>query len=195
MSFYVSLLPFIECGDAKEILQQTRAAGVAEVVESQPALRAFRCADWVREAQPGSLHTTAYIGPAGLGLDAAGRGTREPGIGIWGHDRQIKWEDVKDGLERTALIVESGRDNGPWYRGGAATVRGLNTDEAPYIGAGSQFGGTHFSENWIVIRGKPVGMNILLADGSVRFMRETTGPSVLEALFTIAGGEDAENEW
>jgi Protein of unknown function (DUF1559) len=195
MSFYVSLLPYIECGDAKVLREQSSVAGAAAVMEVQPEYRVFRCPDWVREARPESPHTTVYVGPAGIGLDAPARGVREPGVGMWGYDRRTKWENVKDGLERTALLLESERQNGPWYQGGPATVRGLDTGEVPYLGAGNQFAGTHFSENWIVVRGKAVGMNVLLADGSVRFMRNTVDPVVLEALFTIAGGESMVRDW
>jgi Protein of unknown function (DUF1559) len=195
MSFYVSLLPYIECGESMAVRQQTTRAGAAAVVEGQPEFRVFRCADWVREARPESPHTTAYVGPAGIGPDAATRAVRNPGVGMWGYDRRTKWEDVKDGLGDTALLVESGRQNGHWYQGGPATVRGLDTGEAPYLGAGNQFAGTHFSENWIVVRGKAVGMNVVLGDGSTRFMRNTVDPGILEALFTIAGGESMEKDW
>jgi hypothetical protein len=123
------------------------------------------------------------------------RGVREPGAGVWGYDRRTKWDDIKDGLERTALLVETGRQNGPWYQGGPTTVRGLDPGELPYLGADSQFGGTHFSENWIVVRGRPVGMNLLLADGSTRFLRISADQEILEAMFTVAGGETWESDW
>ncbi len=67
---------------------------------------------------------------------------------------------------------------GPWVAGGLATVRGLDTAELPYIGAGRQFGGLHDS-----------GTFAAFADGSVRFISDTINPRILEALSTIAGGE------
>jgi prepilin-type N-terminal cleavage/methylation domain-containing protein/prepilin-type processing-associated H-X9-DG protein len=39
------------------------------------------------------------------------------------------------------------------------------------------------------------GVNVALADGSVRFMRETTPPATLQALSTRAGGEVVSVDW
>ena len=59
----------------------------------------------------------------------------------------------------------------------------------PLIGANF----THFAENGIFRRGKSTGSNVLMADGSVRFLNNTISPQILEALATMAGGE--ETDW
>jgi len=197
MSFCVGLLPYLELDFAglKRLQHQNSAKSVALVLESWPDYKVLRCPDWSRETAPASRHSTEYVGPAGIGSDAPGRRIGEPGIGIWGHDREATFADVKDGTSQTALLVETTRDTGPWYQGGPATIRGLRTDETPYTGAGCQFAGTHFTEKWLFFGGKPYGMNVALADGSARFMKHSVDPAILEALFTIAGGESVSNDW
>jgi prepilin-type processing-associated H-X9-DG protein len=44
-------------------------------------------------------------------------------------------------------------------------------------------------------RGKPVGCNAAMADGSVRFLREAVPPETLEALATVAGGDEPGADW
>ena|SRR5437899_5074235 len=102
---------------------------------------------------------------------------------------------VQDGLANTLLILKSARDNGPRACGGPATVRGLDPSEKPYLGSSRSFGGTHFAENSLFGRGKSVGCNAALADGSVRFVRETIALEVLEGLATISGGERLDDKW
>jgi prepilin-type processing-associated H-X9-DG protein len=127
---------------------------------------------------------TWYVGIAGVGTDAATLPEGHPRAGIFGYDRRTPPSAIKDGAATTLLIVETGLDNGPWTAGGPATVRGLDPDRQPYLGADRQFGGLHRQ-----------GAMVLMADGSVRLIRETTEPRVFEALATIAGGEALPAEW
>ena len=39
------------------------------------------------------------------------------------------------------------------------------------------------------------GANVAMADGSVRWVRETVAPVVFEAMSTIAGGESVPADW
>jgi prepilin-type processing-associated H-X9-DG protein len=98
-------------------------------------------------------------------------------------------------MSNTLLILESARDNGPWARGGPATLRGLDSADRPYLGTGRPFGGTHFAENILFKRGRSIGCNAAMADGSVRFLKEAIAPQVLEALATMAGGEEVGDDW
>ena len=155
----------------------------------------MHCPDWGREASPDPPYLTAYLGVAGVGPDAD---TLPPGdrrAGVFGLDRRLALEDITDGTSNTLLVLESARDNGPWARGGAATLRGLDPAERPYLGAGRPFGGTHFAENSLFGRGKPVGCNAAMADGAVRFLQEAVSPQTLEALATVAGGDDPGVDW
>jgi Protein of unknown function (DUF1559) len=158
-------------------------------------LKTLRCPDWGREAEPDPPYLTAYLGVAGLGADAATLPVGDRNAGVFGFDRRTALTAIKDGTSNTLLVLESTRNNGPWTQGGPATARGLVPSEEPYLGIGRQFGGTHFAENNMFGRGKSLGCNAALADGSVRFLSEAIAPHVLEAGVTIAGGEEMDADW
>lgn len=124
------------------------------------------------------LVPAAYIGIAGLGVDAPGLPTSDPRAGIFGDGRVVTPADVTDGLAGTMMVVESSEPAGPWFAGGRNTVRGLDPARKPYIGQGRQFGGNHAG-----------GVQVLMADGAVRFVKDSAAPKIFEGLSTIAGGE------
>jgi hypothetical protein len=138
---------------------------------------------------------TAYLGVAGVGADAPDLPAGDSRAGAFGYDRRTPLAAIKDGTANTLLVFESARDNGPWARGGPATVRGLDPGDRPYLGTGRPFGGTHFTENGVFRRGKSLGCQAAMADGSVHFFQEKVAPEVLEALATIAGGEEIPEGW
>jgi hypothetical protein len=70
----------------------------------------------------------------------------------------------------------------------------LDSSDRPYLGSGRPFGGTRFAENTLFSKGKSIGCNAALADGSVRFLSESIACEVLDALSTIAGGE-SRDDW
>lgn len=119
-----------------------------------------------------------YVGIAGLGLDAPTLPVGDPRAGIFGDDRSVAPADVKDGLAYTMMVAESSARSGPWFAGGRSTVRGLDPSAKPYLGLGRQFGGIHGE-----------GANVLMADGSVRWVRPTPTGKGFEAMSTIAGSE------
>jgi hypothetical protein len=61
------------------------------------------------------------------------------------------------------------------------TVQGLNIEEPPYLGADRQFGGNH-----------PGCANAVFVDASVRLLKESLAPNVLETIVTIQGRKEAE---
>lgn len=196
LSWVVALLPFVE---QDNVYRGLRLADEWDAEGNLPAtqtpLKVMHCPDWGREAAPSPAYLTAYLGVTGVGPDAA---TLPPGdrrAGAFGQDRRTALADITDGTSNTLLVLESARDNGPWARGGPATLRGLGPAERPYLGAGRPFGGTHFAENSVFGRGKPVGCNAAMADGSVRFLREAVSPEALEALATVAGGDEPGADW
>jgi prepilin-type processing-associated H-X9-DG protein len=83
---------------------------------------------------------------------------------------------VTDGFSNTIGVTEASQGYGSWGAGGKSTLRSLT--RKPYIngpdGIGSPF---------------PGGLNVLMLDGSVRFLSENIDPEVMEALVTIHGGE------
>ena len=125
-------------------------------------------------------------------------------LGLFGYDRSTKFEDVSDGLANTIYLIQVPPVyQRPWVAGGGATVQGVPESRsiAPFVSVQSD--GKH-------------GAFVLMADGSVRFIKETidswpfdkfTGepvgavytpggwwenvpkPGVWQALSTRAGGE------
>jgi hypothetical protein len=207
LSYNAVLLPDLDHENVSGKLVMTGEWDAAPNVEAlaHRSVTVFQCPDWTRERwQPTANVTdpfvghgaiTNYVGVAGLGADAATRPDTAPGIGMFGYDRPLTVEQVTDGTSNTALLFETGRDVGPWLRGGPSTVRGLDPDEQPLLGDGRPFGGTHFQDSTVFHRKKPTGSHVLLADASVRFIADSADAAILPALATIAGGESVLGNW
>ncbi len=192
LSFHVAIYPYVESSPVYSRVAKNEAwDSPKNVVATEGQFRTYRCPAWASEYQPGVLegHTslTNYVGVAGVGADAATRPAGEPGIGLFGYDRSTKKEEVKDGLENTAMLFETAHEVGPWTRGGPSTVRGVDVDDV-------RFGGTHIRRTW-AFQKRADGFNVLLADASVRFTAPSIDPAVLAALATIASVEAIPNEW
>jgi prepilin-type processing-associated H-X9-DG protein len=147
-------------------------------------------ADLIAEP-PGITHCShstrqaaSYIAIAGLGTDAPSLSTAHKRAGIFGDNRRVTPADIKDGSSTTMMLVESDSVPGPWFAGGRKTVRGLDPFHQPYIGPTRQFGGNHDG-----------GANVLFADGSARFVKDSVDPKLFEALSTMAGGEKISADW
>ena len=125
------------------------------------------------EAGPAEAH---YVGIAGLGNDAPMLPVTSNRAGIFGIDRTTRISDVKDGMSSTMMISEASGRFGPWVSGGHATMRSLTTK--PYINGPDGIGGPY--------RG---GVNVAMADGSVRFISEDIDPVTFERLSTMADGQ------
>ncbi len=161
----------------------TRGHGVEEAVQIVRRVALFCCPaakEPAKEPMPG---LTSYVGITGLGRDSGLFPKGDQRIGIFGYDRQTFLADVKDGLATTIAVAETA-ETGPWTAGGTHTLRGLDPERQPYLGQGRQFGGNHAG-----------GTMVLFADGSVRLLRDSIDPQILEALSTIAGGEILPNGW
>jgi prepilin-type processing-associated H-X9-DG protein len=126
----------------------------------------------------------SYIGVAGVGADAPTLPAKHPRAGVFGFDRATKFDDIIDGTSQTMMVAETTRNHGVWTAGGTSSVRGVDPATQPYIGRDRPFGGYH-----------PGGAYVLLADGSVRFIREKMAPNVFEAISTIAGSERLPSNW
>lgn len=183
LSWYFATLPYLDNEDLAKSIDQT---GGWRAPENRSAaaqrIGVMSCPQAPRQI-PGGYVCTAYIGIAGLGVDASmlPRGHRR--AGVFGYDRQTSLKDITDGASYTMILAESSRIHGSWLTGGYATVRGLDQSEQPYIGINRQFGGLHPDTD------HGGGANFAFADGSVRFIPETIDSRVFEAFSTIAGGE------
>lgn len=160
-------------------------AADANQAAARTRLRTALCPGNVPPTDPALPAPTCYVGIAGLGSDAAllalpdPPAAAPPRAGCFRYDHPTPFSSITDGLSQSILLGERSGDLGPWLRGGAATVRGLDDSPAaaPVLGAGGQFGGNHAA-----------GANWGFADGSVRFFTDRTAPQVLYGLVTIAGG-------
>jgi len=119
---------------------------------------------------------TDFVGIAGLGEDGPKLKVNEQGAGFFAYDRATRIADITDGTSNTLMVAESDGQPRPWLQGGPSTIRPLTTQ--PYINGPDGIGG--------ITRG---GVQVLFADGSVRFISENIDPTVMEALVTIQGGE------
>jgi Protein of unknown function (DUF1559) len=202
-SFHVAICRYTECDNLYSLLdkQQPWDSERNVGIMAHRTHKVFQCPNWVDAhsydanlVASGHLAFTNYVGVAGVGPDAATRPADAPGIGIFGYDRTLKLQDVKDGTENTAMLFETAHELGPWIRGGPSTVRAVNVDEAPLAGISRPFGGTHYRTSWNFGK-RADGFNVLLADASVRFTSPDIDATILTALATIAGGEEIPPQW
>ncbi len=156
------------------------AEGDLAHASDDPALATLRAQNPNMASCPSRLERQSahYVGIAGLGIDSPTLPATDRRAGVFGDDRVITSADIKDGASTTMMIAETTRQAGPWLAGGRATVRGLDPSRPPYLDAEGQFGSVHRR-----------GANVLMADGSIRFVKESVDPKVFEAMSTIAGGE------
>jgi prepilin-type processing-associated H-X9-DG protein len=129
----------------------------------------------------GTMYPTWYIGISGIGADAIDLPLEDRRAGIFGYDRILKAEGIKNHAGSILMLAETSQVQGSWTAAAWPTARGLIPDESPYIGAGGQFGGNHRD-----------GANAAFADGSVRFIENHIDPAVWEAMATLSGKSNRE---
>lgn len=179
LSWAVSLLPYLEQEPLfKQFDPEKAYAGNLSVAQTR--VKIFICPQ-AQEAATGDP-VTHYVAMAGLGHDAATRPAGAAGNGFMGYDRLTSLVDIKDGTSNTIALMETRHGLGPWARGGTSNVRGFDPDDAPWYGDQRPFGG------------HPGGVNVAMADGSVRFRSASNDPKQLAAAITIAGGEPVNLE-
>jgi len=124
---------------------------------------------------------THYTGLGGIGPDAAELAdtpANRKRLGLFGYDRVTDLNDIADGASNTIYLITTPPNvPRPWIAGGGATVQGVpeTNSLAPFV---TDFGG-----------GKK-GAYVLMADGSVRFLKSDTPDAVFKALVTKAGADD-----
>jgi prepilin-type processing-associated H-X9-DG protein len=85
------------------------------------------------------------------------------------------FRDIKDGTSNTIMLAESHASGIHWME-----PRDMTTDDIGF-GVNSRAGGIQSSH--------PGMANVLMADGSVRAISDTTDPELLKAMTTIDGNE------
>jgi len=102
----------------------------------------------------------------------------------WRVNESISLDDITDGPSSTILVVEVADSDFPWIEPRDLHVLqmapGINPEEGQGISSHHRDG----------------GVNVLFADGTVRTLPNDTPPEKIEAMLTIAGGEQVElDDW
>ena len=189
LSWMVTMLPDLSLkGDEKKA---TPAKGLFDKFDTNltwddPAnsdavdtlVRSYLCPAYPENQAGRRPAPTDYIGLGGVGLDSPEFPLRgadhslHSQVGFFGYDRELTDDDVQSSV--TLMATETTLDNGAWAAGGRPTVRGIDTDSQPYIGAGRQFGGMHSG-----------GAFFLYVDGSALFFNDKMDREPLEQLVRL----------
>ncbi|WP_161967940.1 DUF1559 domain-containing protein [Fimbriiglobus ruber] len=131
------------------------------------------------------------------------------GSGFMGRGVNRRVEDITDGTSNTLLLAEDAGRNATWIMGKNAG-QGADSTASPAgawgnFSVGASFDYLHFWNPSTMLYGGPVavngdnagdiysfhtgGANILLGDGSVRFLSQSVDVNTVAALFTRSGGE------
>jgi hypothetical protein len=194
LSWLVALLPHLEQAPlSKEFDEEAGWAESSNQKAAQTSIKIFHCSgqhgrDWDRP-----WPRTSYVGIAGVGADAPSFHLKDPGWGVFGHERRVARKDVTDGTSMTMFLLETAEDKGLWAAGGSATVRPIDPARQPYLTAQGPFGMEHSNPLFWQITRQPVETMAAMLDGSVRSLSDDISPRTLEALATIAGGEEIED--
>ena len=183
LSFYAELMPHLDNQDLYDQMEwdQPWNAGFNGKIAATTNKR-LQCTD--QDLVLGCPSPTAYVGIAGLGLDAPLLAATDPRAGVFGYDRVTTLAEISDGTANTMVVAETAIVSGCWLQGGPATVRGVDPARKPYLGPKCQFGGLHQGGAWVA-----------MADGSVRWVKDSVAPAAFEGLSTIAGGERLPPNW
>ncbi|HZY84441.1 MAG TPA: DUF1559 domain-containing protein [Gemmataceae bacterium] len=201
LSWAVELLPYLQDGDFRDLptdREQSWDQGVnlqaAEKVV--PQFLALGKGDkplalyLEYPGKPGKFVATNFVGVAGLGYDAADYAANDPAaakkLGVFGYDRVTKPGDVKDGLDKTIVLIQVPHEQqAPWIAGGGSTVRGVSEDGdcvRPFVCAKYKMKPGD--------RDEVPGTFAIMGDGKVRFIPAGIDPRLFRAMCTIAGGEE-----
>ena len=199
LSWLVHLLPFMEQQALYNEGFDYKLGWDAERnrTASRRVQKGFICPSQPMSTPIESWPRTSYIGIAGVGSDAPSLPLKDARCGVFGYERRTTLEDVKDGTSNTVCILETTMDNGRWASGGHATVRPVDSQQQPCFGQHRPFGMDHrrpFLGSLHFTSEGSLG-NAAMLDGSVRTLNPSISPRTLEALATIAGGEEIASDF
>lgn len=115
-----------------------------------------------------------FVGVAGVGAGAAELPKTHPRAGVFGIDRRTTRDDILDGTTNTLMVIGVEAQTPAWASG-RDSIRGLTAE--PYFGGPDHFG-----------TGQSEGMQVVMADGSVRFLSKETDPKVMRRMAAMADG-------
>jgi hypothetical protein len=180
LSWIVAITPFVKSNNYYNKMNKEKSWDAEEnrfaALMRMPVLQ---CPGHQTRRLAETFFATDYVGVAGIGANAAEVLEGDERAGFFGYERLLSFEAVSRRGPNLLAIAETSFATGPWTAAGLPTVRGLD-NASPYLGREAQFGGIH-----------KAGMNVALADASVRFVKESIDPSVFEALAQIKNGENS----
>jgi prepilin-type N-terminal cleavage/methylation domain-containing protein/prepilin-type processing-associated H-X9-DG protein len=173
LSWHVRLLPYIEQAALYEKFDPKHGYD-PNLAASRETIPIFGCPNSTTVLEG----RTNYVAMAGVGEDAALRGSGSKLNGIMGYDRATALKDITDGTSNTIAVVETDSAVGRWAQGGTSTLRAIDPTNSNLFGENGWLGSRH-----------PNGFTVVMCDGSVRFIRFNMSPSIFADCVTIAGGE------
>jgi hypothetical protein len=195
LSWQTAILPYLEQDAVYSQLNKDQAWDCdANRRAVGTLLKCYQCPGNGHTAGPGEAALTHYVGIAGVGADAAELPPKHPRAGFFGYTRSIRPDDITDGLSYTIIAIETAFQNGPWAAGGFATVRAVDPDEAPHVGPGRPFGTTHNVQRPFM-RTPPTMANAAMGDGATRRISADISAATLQALATVAGNDEAGDDF
>ena len=188
-SWRVLILPYLECDSLYQTYRfdepwdgpnNKKLLNEMPPIFSCPSRPSLANASLFGSLTCGLLGCTAHPETARGGLTsyvvAVGGKTVFPGV------KPIKVADITDGTSNTILVGESTRTRIPWTK-----PEDVFIDQHPQLGDRDGFSGQHTIGS--------DGVNVLLGDGTVKFLRTDLPQDLINALFTRNGGEPVGNDW
>lgn len=202
LSWIIKITPYMEGGGCKTMTDVTEGWNTPKNnppliaywkhEQKDPIIEPFGKMNWLHcpacqsELLDKPLSVTCFVGISGIGEDAASLPLSHARAGMFGNDRRITMQDIKDGQAHTMLLMET-LDAKPWTAGGYATMRAIIPDK-PSFGVTAPFGSAHRAGYYTSEK----SINAVFADGSARSIPESISPKVLQAYATINGGDGDE---
>jgi type II secretory pathway pseudopilin PulG len=198
-----TILQFVEQGNLATgvIRSNLEIANAANAAARTTVLPGYRCPSDIGppvfdlDSEDGGptvkLATANYVGVFGTfeieECEDAAPGVVCRGDGVFHHNSQIRFSDIRDGLSQTIAVGERS-----WRLGGstwAGVVSGGEQSMARIVGIADHtpnHPSSHFEDFGSY---HPTGGQFVLADGSARFLSESINPRVYQSLATRAGGD------
>jgi prepilin-type processing-associated H-X9-DG protein len=175
LSWLLITLPFLEADNLYPRIDKKKAWDAEENrFVALIVIRTYHCPGYPNQPPQSTLVPSHYVGIGGLGADAAVLPLQDSRAGFFGFEREINLTDIEGHTSTLLMAMETLHVSGAWTAAGRPTVRGLEQAGVPTNRADREFGGIHSG-----------GMNALFADASVRFIRDSADPRLLEAMATL----------